>query len=86
MNEIVIYQNSDNRIQIDVKFEQETFWLSLNQLTTLFDRDKSVISRHLNKIFDSGELEKEVVVAKNATTTIHGAIKGKNQTGGILQP
>ncbi|WP_051293413.1 virulence RhuM family protein [Olivibacter sitiensis] len=80
MSEIIIYQENDNDVQIEVQFENETFWLSLNQIAELFDRDKSVISRHLKNVFDSGELQKEVVVAKNATTTQHGAVKGKMQT------
>ena len=79
MSDIVIYQNNDE-IQIEVQFDNETFWLFLKQIAELFDRDKSVISRHLKNIFDSGELQKEVVVAKNATTTQQGAIKGKTQT------
>jgi len=72
MNEIIIYQNKDNQTQVEVRFEGETFWLSLNQVAQLFERDKSVISRHLKSIFQSGELEKNSVVAKNATTAADG--------------
>lgn len=68
MNEIIIYQTPDNQTQVEVQFEGETFWLSLNQIAALFDRDKSVISRHLRNIFTEGELERTSVVAKNATT------------------
>lgn len=67
MSEIVIYQSPDNQTQVEVQFEGETFWLSLNQIADLFDRDKSVISRHLSKIFNDGELDREATVAKNAT-------------------
>src|SRR6185312_13854236 len=79
MSEIIIYQEKDNSTRIEVQFDNDTFWLSLNQISTLFERDKSVISRHLKNIFESDELKKEVVVAKNAITTQHGAIKGKTQ-------
>lgn len=72
MSEIIIFQTGENQIEVSVQFEKETVWLSLNQISLLFDRDKSVISRHLNKIFTSGELEKKSVVAKNATTAADG--------------
>ncbi len=66
--EILIYESADHQTQVEVTFEGETFWLSLNQIADLFDRDKSVISRHLKGIFSSNELERNSVVAKNATT------------------
>jgi len=69
MSEIIIY-SADQGIQIDVKFENESVWLSLNQISTLFGRDKSVISRHLKNIFLCEELVKSQVVAKNATTAL----------------
>lgn len=72
MNEIIIYESSENKIQVEVEFDGETVWLNLNQLATLFGRDKSVISRHLNKIFKANELKKNSVVAKNATTASDG--------------
>ena len=72
MSEIVIYQSENNQIEVSVQFEKETVWLSLNQRALLFDRDKSVISRHLNNIFKLGELERVSVVAKNATTAQDG--------------
>ena len=74
MNEIIIYESSENKVQVEVEFDGDTVWLSLNQLTMLFDRDKSVISRHLNNIFKAGELEKDSVVAKYATTASDGKI------------
>jgi len=67
VNQIEIYIGSDNQTQIEVQFENETAWLTLNQISVLFNRDKSVISRHLKKIFDSNELNFEATVAKNAT-------------------
>lgn len=72
MNEIIIYRNKENQTQIEVRFEGETFWLSLNQIADLFERDKSVISRHLNKIYKDGELDAMATVAKNATVQIEG--------------
>ena len=73
-NQIEIYTSPDGITQINVSFEGETFWLSLNQISTLFERDKSVISRHLTNIFNKGELERDSVVAKNATTASDGKI------------
>ena len=66
--EIVMYQTFDGQISIDVTLENETVWLNLNQMTSLFDRDKSVISRHIVNIFKERELSRDSVVAKNATT------------------
>jgi hypothetical protein len=71
-NQIEIYTSQDGSTQIEVKFEGDTFWLNLNQISSLFDRDKSVISRHLSTIFTSGELIRDSVVAKNATTAKDG--------------
>jgi prophage maintenance system killer protein len=69
--EIVIYKAKGGPI-IDVRLQQETVWLSLNQLADLFERDKSVISRHLRNIFEEEELTKDSVVAKYATTAADG--------------
>ncbi|MCE3252084.1 MAG: Death-on-curing family protein [Cellvibrio sp.] len=71
-NQIKLYQTENGSTQLEVKLENDTLWLNLLQLTELFGRDKSVISRHLKTIFDSGELMKEAVVAKNATTAADG--------------
>lgn len=70
MNDIVIFESGDQPVQ--VRLEGETVWLSLRQLTELFGRDKSVISRHLKNIFDTNQLERAAVVAKNATTAADG--------------
>jgi hypothetical protein len=66
-NQIEIYTSPDGNTQIDVQFEGETFWLSLNQISVLFGKDKSVISRHLRNIYAEGELDRNSTVAKNAT-------------------
>ncbi|MBP9152201.1 MAG: virulence protein RhuM/Fic/DOC family protein [Flavobacteriales bacterium] len=70
-NSIEIY-NSEGETRIEVRFEQETVWLSLNQISELFGRDKSVISRHLKKIYDDDELNRLSTVAKNATVQMEG--------------
>ncbi|MBK6572323.1 MAG: virulence protein RhuM/Fic/DOC family protein [Saprospiraceae bacterium] len=79
MSEIVIYQTPDNQIQVDVQFEGETFWLTQEDIAHLFERDRTVITKHLRNIFKEGELEELVVSANFAHTTQHGAIKGKTQ-------
>ena len=70
INNIQIYQSDDGQIQLNVSLKQENVWLSLEQITALFGRDKSVISRHINNVFTEGELERHSVVAKNATTCL----------------
>jgi hypothetical protein len=64
---IVVYKSNDGIVQSDVQVADETVWLTLDQLAMLFDRDKSVISRHLRNIYAEGELTREATVAKNAT-------------------
>lgn len=70
--DIIIYQSDDGLTHIDVKIENETVWLNQDQLSELFQRDKSTISRHIKNIFDEGELDRNSVVAKNATTAADG--------------
>lgn len=67
MSELVLYTSADGTVRLDIQLEQETVWLSLNQLADLFGRDKSVISRHLRNIYQEGELDRRATVAKNAT-------------------
>lgn len=64
---MLIYQSADGNIKIDVRFEKETVWLSLDQMATLFGRDKSTISRHVKNVFEEGELPPEATVANFAT-------------------
>ncbi|MBU3658794.1 MAG: virulence RhuM family protein [Flavobacteriales bacterium] len=66
-NEIILYRPNEAAEHIEVRVENETVWLSLNQIALLFDRDKSVISRHLRNIYREGELIEKATVAKNAT-------------------
>ena len=77
---IILYTTPDGESKIEVTLQNETVWLTLDQMAELFQRNKSTISRHIKNIFETGELKKELVVAKNATTTQHGAIEGKTQT------
>ena len=77
---IVVYKSNDGIVQLEVQLANDTVWLTLDQMAELFQRNKSTISRHIKNIFECGELQRDMVVAKNATTTQHGAIQGKTQT------
>lgn len=78
--QIIFYQTVDGESKIEVTLANDTVWLTIDQMAELFQRNKSTISRHIKNVFDEGELNREVVVAKFATTTQHGAIEGKLQT------
>jgi hypothetical protein len=82
-NEIVLYQSNELPERIEVRLENETVWLNRQQISLLFGRDVKTIGKHINNVFVEGELIKDVVVAKFATTTLHGAIKGKTQTQNV---
>ena len=58
-DKIVIYRTADGQTSIDVKLEDETVWLSANQMANLFDRDEKTIRKHINNVFSEGELERE---------------------------
>lgn len=75
----VIFKTADGKVNIDVFFKDETLWLTQKALSVLFEKDRSVITKHLKKIFESGELQEDVVCANFAHTTPHGAIEGKTQ-------
>src|SRR3990167_5663223 len=72
MQDIVIYKAIDGHIEMDVNLANDTVWLSLSQLSSLFGRDKSVVSRHIGNIFKNKELSKDSVIAKFATTASDG--------------
>ena len=72
MNSSIEIYRSEGETQIEVRFENETVWLSLNQISSMFGRDKSVVSRHLKNIYSSGELDQNSTVAKNATVQLEG--------------
>ena len=69
---IEIYLSEDGQTELNVQLDRETVWLNLNQIVKLFERDKSVVSRHISNIFKENELDKNSVVAKNATTAADG--------------
>ena len=71
--EIIIYKGK-GAPKIDVHLEKDTVWLSLDQMAKLFDRDKSVISRHIKNVFKEKELARDSVVAKIATTAADGKV------------
>lgn len=79
MTEIEIYKSSENNIELQVNFENDTVWLTQKQLAGLFLKDRTVISKHIANVFKEGELDEKVVCANFAHTTQHGAIKGKTQ-------
>ncbi len=68
----IIFKTEDNNVEVDVLFQDETVWLTLDQMSSLFDRDKSTISRHIKNVFEEGELERNSVVANFATTASDG--------------
>ena len=70
--EVVFYQGESDSTRIEVKLENDSVWLNINQMADLFGRDKSVISRHLSNVFKEGELKWEATVAKNATVQTEG--------------
>ena len=71
---IIMYTTEDGLTKIETTFEDDTVWLSLDQMAELFQRDKSTISRHIKKIFEEGELQRNSVVANFATTAADGKI------------
>ena len=78
-SEIVLFETADNEVSLQVQMQDETVWLTRNQMAELFDRDVKTIGKHINNAIRE-ELAGQVVVAKFATTTQHGAIPGKTQT------
>lgn len=76
----LVYQTAQENVSVNALVKDETIWLTQKAMAELFDVDKSSISRHLKNIFNEGELDEKVVVAKIATTTQHGAIEGKTQS------
>lgn len=70
---IIMYTTEDGLTKIEVTFEEDTVWLSLEQMTELFQRNKSTISRHIKNVFSEGELQQESTVAKFATVQMEGA-------------
>ena len=79
-DEIVLYQSEDGNVKVDVLFQDETVWLTQEQMAMLFGKGRSTITEHIGNIFSEGELQEEVVCRKFRHTTQHGAIAGLSQT------
>ncbi|MEW6501608.1 MAG: virulence RhuM family protein [Thermodesulfobacteriota bacterium] len=79
-SELLIYQDTDGKIKIDVRLEEETVWLTQEHMAQLFGKSKKTISEHIRNIFAEGELNEKVVVRNFRTTTRHGAMAGKTQS------
>ena len=77
-HEIILFENQ--KVKLEVNMRDDTVWLNTEQMATLFGRDRTVITRHINNIFKSQELSKKEVCAKFAHTTEHGALKDRTQT------
>ena len=77
--EMVLYHSDEGDVSVDAYIMDDSLWITQKAMASLFGIDKSGISRHLKNIFETGELDEEVVVAKIATTSPHGAIPGKTQ-------
>lgn len=77
--EIILYRREDGAVQIDVRVEDETVWLTQEQMATLFGKGRSTIAEHISHIFAEGELDENVVCRNFRQTTQHGAIEGKTQ-------
>jgi hypothetical protein len=71
-SEILIYQNQDGNIKLDVRLENETVWLTQEQMQNLFGKSKATISEHIKNVFEEGELDKDSVVRNFRTTAIDG--------------
>jgi len=78
-NKIIIYQTQDGQTSIDVKLDHETVWLSQAQMAELFQKDRTVIGRHINNVFKEGELDPKSVCAKIAHTKNYGRREGFTQ-------
>lgn len=62
--ELIIYESKDGNVKLDVNLENETVWLTANQMSLIFNRDEKVIRKHINNVFDDGELERENTTQK----------------------
>ncbi|MCI6509807.1 MAG: virulence RhuM family protein [Prevotella sp.] len=79
MGEIIIFQ-SDEGVKLDVRLENQTVWLNIEQIAQLFNKGRSTINEHILNIFKEGELDEKVVCRKFRHTTQHGALEGKTQS------
>ena len=79
LGEMIIYQ-SDDGVKLDVRLENKTVWLNVEQIAELFNKGRSTINEHILNIFKEGELDEKVVCRKFRQTTQHGALEGKTQS------
>jgi len=78
-NEILLYTTPNGKVKVEIYLQNETIWLTQQKIADLFGVDRTVVTKHIGNIFKSGELNEQMVCAKFAHTTQHGAIKGKTQ-------
>ena len=78
--EIIIYQSEDGKIKLDVRLENNTVWLTQEQIAMLFSKGRTTNTEHISTIFKEGELDREKVCRKIRHTTQHGALEGKTQS------
>lgn len=82
--EIAIFKTDKETINVEVIFDDETVWLTQEQMSKMFEKAKSTINEHIKHIFEEGELDRAVAVRNFRMTTRHGAIEGKTQTHDVL--
>ena len=75
----ILFTTEDAKIAVDVRFEEETVWLTQEQMAVLFGKARTTITEHIQNVFKEGELNEEVVCRNFRHTTQHGAIEGKTQ-------
>lgn len=81
----VIFQTETGKVNDEVFFHHDTLWLNQKKIAELFEKDRSVITKHLRNIFNEGELDEKLVCANFAHTTQHGTIEGKTRKQSILK-
>jgi len=75
----ILFKTEDDKISVDVRFEDDTVWLSQEDMAVLFGKARTTITEHIQNVFKEGELSEEVVCRNFRHTTQHGAIEGKSQ-------
>ena len=83
-SKIVIYQTEDGKTSVDVRMDGDTVWLSQAQMAELFQKDRTVIGRHISNIFKEGELDESLVCANFAHTKDYGRREGFTQTKNVV--
>ncbi len=78
-SEFLLFKTEDQNIVVDVRLEDETVWLTQEQMATLFGKGRTTITEHIKHLFEEGELDEKVVCRNFRHTTQHGAIEGKSQ-------